>query len=192
MSQTPKKIQVIPQTTWRRLRNTPSYFFLLWRWTAWLYALIWIVSIHGQPYPSLDAHGQPYPLLATALLVVTFLQTLIVTLYAPVFQFFIPHLPRLPILRQPEQGRQSKGRTLLRRRPRPLAADEEPDILTPLARTRNPNWDIALYGIDLLICSAVTYLGGYFGSPHFGSASPFYRYCISTDLAAALTYRFRD
>ena len=80
MSQIIKTVKTIPQTASRRLRNTPSYFFLLWRWVTWLLALITLVSIKGQPLP----------LLAALLLGITFLQTLIVTLYAPVFQFFLP------------------------------------------------------------------------------------------------------
>src|SRR6266567_2705779 len=103
MSQTAKKLQVIPQTTLRRLRNTPSYFFLLWRWSAWLYAFITIVSINGQAYGAPNVHGEQFPLLATALLAVTFIQTLVVTLYAPVFHIFIPNLPGLKKVQQPGQ-----------------------------------------------------------------------------------------
>ncbi|HYL41809.1 MAG TPA: GAF domain-containing sensor histidine kinase [Ktedonobacteraceae bacterium] len=191
MSQTAKKLQAIPQTTLRRLRNTPSYFFLLWRWSAWLYALIWLVSINGQPYGT-DIRGEQFPLLATALLAVTFIQTLVVTLYAPVFHIFLPSLPGLKKVRQPgQQVRAKQWNIRRRRRSQAPTTDEETDILTPLARTRNSYWDIAIYGSDLLICSLVTYLGGYFGSPHFGTFSPFYRYGISTALAAALTYRYR-
>jgi signal transduction histidine kinase len=43
----------------------------------------------------------------------------------------------------------------------------------------------------MVICGLVTYFGGYFGVPRFGVGSPFYRYGISTALAAALTYRYR-
>ena len=55
MSQIIKTVKTIPQTASRRLRNTPSYFFLLWRWFTWLLALITLVSIHGQPLPLLAA-----------------------------------------------------------------------------------------------------------------------------------------
>lgn len=178
MSQIIKSVKTIPQTASRRLRNTPSYFFLLWRWVTWLLALITLVSIHGQPFP----------LLATLLLGITFLQSLVVTLYAPVFQFFLPDLPGRTRLLQPRQRASAKPR---RWRPRPLATDEEPNIITPLASTRNPYWDFAIYGLDVVICGVVTYYGGYFGAPHFGVGSPFYRYGISTALAAAFTYRYR-
>lgn len=182
MSRVVNTVKKIPQRASRRLRNTPSYFFLLWRWVTWLLALITLVSIGGQPLPWL----------ATLLLVITFLQTLVVTLYAPVFQLFLPDLPgRNKLL----QLRQRASRTLhlseKRWRPRPLAVDEEPDIITPLASTRNPFWDFAIYGLDVIICGMVTYYGGYFGMPHFGVGSPFYRYGISTALVAAFTYRYR-
>ena len=181
MRQSSKTLKAIPQTTLRRLRNTPSYFFLLWRWVSWLFALIWIVSIQGRP-------NLP---LATLLLVITFLQTLVVTLYAPIFKIFLPTLPGIKNMRHPGQLVVAEQRKFWQLRRRPLAADEEGDILTPLARTRNPNWDIAIYSLDVVICGMVTYFGGYFGVPHFGSSSPFYRYGISTALAAALSYRYR-
>ncbi|MGI9060848.1 MAG: GAF domain-containing sensor histidine kinase [Ktedonobacteraceae bacterium] len=181
MRQSSKTLKAIPQTTLRRLRNTPSYFFLLWRWVSWLFALIWIVSIQGRP-------NLP---LATLLLVITFLQTLVVTLYAPIFKIFLPTFPGIKNMRQPGQLVVAEQRKFWQLRRRPLAADEEGDILTPLARTRNPNWDIAIYSLDVVICGMVTYFGGYFGIPHFGSSSPFYRYGISTALAAALSYRYR-
>ncbi len=178
MSQIIKSVKTIPETASRRLRNTPSYFFLLWRWVTWLLALITLVSIHGQPLP----------LLAALLLGITFLQSLVVTLYAPVFQFFLPDLPGRNRLLQPRQRASAEPR---RWRPRPLATDEEPNIIAPLASTRNPYWDFAIYGLDVVICGVVTYYGGYFGAPHFGVGSPFYRYGISTALAAAFTYRYR-
>ncbi|TMD67948.1 MAG: sensor histidine kinase [Chloroflexi bacterium] len=182
MSQMVKTVKTIPQRASRRLRNTPSYFFLLWRWVTWLLALITLVSIHGQPVPWL----------ATLLLAIAFLQTLVITLYAPVFQIFLPDLPGLNRLLHPKllavRKQRKKGRSW---RPRPLATDEEPDLLPPLVRTRNAYWDIAIYGIDVIICGMVTYYGGYFGPPPFGVGSPFYRYGISTAFVAAFTYRYR-
>ena len=51
MSQKPKlRITAIPQATLRRLRNTPTYFFLIWRWTWWVYALAWIVLDPRYPF----------------------------------------------------------------------------------------------------------------------------------------------
>src|SRR5579863_1306335 len=187
MSKTVQVFKAIPQTTMRRFLGTPSYFFLIWRWVSWLFALIWIASEHFQPYPQL----------ATILLTITFLHTLGVTLYAPIFQFFLPGLPGLKQVRSPEHGTQHKRkagkrrRAMLRLAPRPLAADEEADILTPIASTRNLFWDIVIYGSDVVICGLAMYFGGIYGNPHFGDGSPFYRYAISTALAAALTYRYK-
>lgn len=168
----------------RRLRSTPSYFFLIWRWVSWLFALIWIASVHFQPYPQL----------ATILLTITFLHTLSVTLYAPIFQIFLPGLPGLKQARRPIQQIRSPGKSrkaMQHSGPRTLAADEEADILTPIARTRNLFWDFVIYGSDVVICGLVMYFGGIYGNPHFGDGSPFYRYAISTALAAALTYRYK-
>ena len=184
MSKTAQLFKTIPQTTMRRLRSTPSYFFLIWRWVSWLFALIWIASEHFQPYPQL----------ASFLLTITFLHTLGVTLYAPIFQIFLPRLPRLKKVRSPVQRTQQIGKQRKpanRPGPRPLAADEEADILTPIARTRNLFWDIVIYGGDVVICGLVMYFGGIYGNPHFGVGSPFYRYALSTALAAALTYRYK-
>lgn len=182
------KASVIPETTIRRLRSTPSYFFLVWRWSMWFYALISITDILLR-----IPQEQQYQTLATVLLVVTFLQTLIVTLYTPVFQIFLPHFPHLPRLSH-QKSRSAPGPfTRQANSPqRPLAADAEVDILLPLTSARNLYWDIAIYGLDVLICGLVMYYSaGPFGNPSFGDGSPFYRYGMSTALAAALAYRYR-
>ena len=182
MSQIVKTVKTIPQRASRRLRNTPSYFFLLWRWVTWLLALITLVSIHGQPLPWL----------ATLLLAITFLQTIVITLYAPVFQIFLPDFRGINKLLHPKQlAIRIQGKRGKSWRPRPPATDEELNLVPPLARMRNAYWDFAIYGIDVVICGMVTYYGGYFGMPHFGIGSPFYRYGISTAFAAAFTYRYR-
>src|SRR5215469_9125196 len=80
MSKTTGTFKAIPQATLRRLRNTPSYFFLVWRWTFWLFALIDIVTTPTLKFGPL-------------LLIVTFVQALVATLYAPVFHIFLPTLP---------------------------------------------------------------------------------------------------
>src|SRR5271154_4828409 len=77
MSKTTRTFRAIPRTTLRHLRNTPSYFFLIWRWTFWFFALINIVTT-----PTLK--------LGPLLLVITFLQALVATLYTPVFRIFLP------------------------------------------------------------------------------------------------------
>jgi signal transduction histidine kinase len=68
--------------------------------------------------------------------------------------------------------------------------DDDSITLSPLARTRNPSWDIAIYSLDVLICGLVTYYSGPIGGPPFGDGSPFYRYGLSTIFAAAMTYRY--
>src|SRR5713101_5906601 len=79
MSQKPKlRITAIPGTTLRRLRNTPTYFFLIWRWTWWVYAFAWIVL------------NPKLPRFLFVLLGITLIQTLVVTLYAPVFKLLLP------------------------------------------------------------------------------------------------------
>ncbi len=171
MSQPKRAFQAraIPNTTWRRLRSTPSYFFLVWRWSWWLYALTIIV---GNPPPNTAVTRT-----CDILLIVTLIQTLVVTLYAPVFQIL---LPRTRIFH------------LLSRRRQPLTEDGEADILAPLARTHSPYWDIAIYSLDVFICGLIVYLSGPFGvDPPFGVSSPFYRYGMSTAFAAAFAYRYR-
>ncbi len=168
MSQQKLTLQALPGTTLRRLRNTPSYFFLIWRWSMWLYALIIIL---GTNFSLFQKH------IGYILLVVTFVQTLIVTLYAPVLHIFLPKLQS--ILRLPRQRR------------RIPTEDEQVDILTSLSQTRNIYWDTIIYGIDLIICGLIMYYGGVFGDPPFGDGSVFYRYGISTVFAAGLAYRYR-
>ncbi len=169
MHQQKRTFQGIPNTTLRRLRNTPSYFFLIWRWSMWVYALIVTLG-----YPPVSTNPTFFRT-ALILLIITFLQTLIVTLYAPVFQIL---LPGMGILRR------------FRRRSRPPVEDDEIDIFTPLAQTRNRYWDIFIHGLDVLICGLALYYAGPMGDPPFGAGSPFYRYGMSTAFAAALAYRY--
>lgn len=167
--------KVILDTFLRRLRNTPGYFFLIWRWSMWLYALI--VILGSGPYYK----NSPIYTICLYLLIITLIQTLIVTLYAPIFQAFLPRINKQHILRY------------FRYKPRRAPAqDEEPNITPPLPQTRNPYWDTAIYGLDILICGFVMYYSGPFGiAPNFGVGSPFYRYGMSTAFAAAFAYRYR-
>jgi len=175
--------KAIPRTTLRHLRNTPSYFFLIWRWTFWFFALIDIVT-------------NPTLKFGPLLLGITFLQTVIATLYAPVFQIFLPRLPFFDKSQFAQQHKETLRKRQQRlvwghRRPRTLAEDEEADILTPLGRTRKPYWNLIIYGTDVLICGLATYFGGPWGTPFFGYSSPFYRYGFSAIFAAAFAYRYR-
>ena len=185
MSQKSKpRIRDIPKTTLRRLRNTPTYFFLIWRWAWWFYALAWITLSRSNPEP-----------LLLFLLGITFLQSLIVTLYAPVFKIFLPGLPwkkKSTAGARIEQRANREGRVLWgRSRPRPLAVDEEAEIPAPLARSNNLYRDFAIYGLDVIICGLVMYFSAYISSPPYGNGSPFYRYGFSTIFVAAFAYGYR-
>jgi signal transduction histidine kinase len=164
------KASAIPDATLRRLRVTPSYFFIVWRWCMWLYALVDILYIRSVMTSSVFRMG-------LVLLAVTLIQTLAVT-FVPVFQLLLPS--RMPSLFR---------RFRLKMLQEPLE-DEEMDFLKPLAQTRSL-WGIAIYALDLLICGLVTYFGGPLGFPPFGNGSPFYRYGLSTVFAAAMVYRYQ-
>src|SRR2546429_9123580 len=97
MSQSRKAFKTLSDTTLRRLRSTPSYFFLMWRWSMWFYALILVVGSHGA-YTKTAAYR-----ISIVFLFITLLQTLIVTLYAPVVQILIPHINTLPFIRRLQQ-----------------------------------------------------------------------------------------
>lgn len=165
------KASAIPDATLRRLRVTPSYFFIVWRWCMWLYALVQILYYPGPVMTS------PLFRMGLILLAVTLIQTLAVT-FVPIFQLLLPR-------RMPSLLRRFRQKVL-----QELAEDEEVDFLKPLAQTRSL-WGVAIYGLDLLICGLATYFGGSLGFPPFGDGSPFYRYGLSTILAAALAYRYR-
>jgi signal transduction histidine kinase len=164
------KASAIPDATLRRLRVTPSYFFIVWRWCMWLYALVDILYIRS-------VMTSPAFRTGLILLAVTLIQTLAVT-FVPVFQLLLPS--RMPSLFR---------RFRLEMLQEPLE-DEEMDFLKPLAQTRSL-WGVAIYGLDLLICGLVTYFGGPLGFPPFGNGSPFYRYGLSTVFAAAMVYRYQ-
>src|SRR6185312_2321670 len=144
MRQPTKTLRGVTQASLRRLRNTPTYFFLIWRWVTWLYALLVIMATHD-------------PLnLALLPLAITFIQASVVTLYAPVFQIFLPDLPLLKKLPAPgsrkEQTNRRQRRLLGSRRQQPIATDDEAEILKPLSATNNPKWDAIIYGLDVIIC----------------------------------------
>lgn len=169
----------IPQATLRRLRVIPSYFFLIWRWSMWIYALIVIIFSH----PSyVNTNSVSYTSMATFLLTVTFIETLIVTLYAPVIQILFPRLLNISA-----RYRKQEQQELQRRQ---KEEDGEAEILPPFAQTRNHHWNIAIYGMDVIVCGLVMYYSGPFSNPPFGLGSPFYRYGISTVFAAAAAFQY--
>src|SRR5438067_1286849 len=142
MSHTTKlRIGAIPQTTLRRLRNTPTYFFLIWRWTWWVYACAWIVL------------NPKLPRFLFVLLGITLVQTLVVTLYAPVFKLLLPSVGAKRS-RSPASTAQANQRRRFRWRRKtlpPIAADEELEIVPPLARSSNYYKNIPIYGLDVII-----------------------------------------
>src|SRR5215469_4172980 len=109
MSQKNKTLRRIPQTTLRRLRYTPTYFFLIWRWTWWLFAFIWIMFSPMGTTPVL-----------LLILGITFVQSLVVTLYTPVFKIFFPKLPG-----NFKRSQQERHILWARNRPRPISVDED-------------------------------------------------------------------
>ena len=175
------RIGAIPQATLRRLRNTPTYFFLIWRWTWWIYAFVWITL------------NPKHPLFLFVLLGITLVQTLVVTLYAPVFKFLLPSVGAKRS-RSPASTAQANQRRRFRWRRKtlpPIAADEELEIVPPLARSSNYYKNIAIYGLDVIICGLVTYFSAIYSYPPFGAGSPFYRYGFSTAFVAAFAFRYR-
>lgn len=178
------RARAIPDAALRRLRSTPSYFLLSWRWSMWFYALVVILFFHPDPPYYQDAHLLlNYSQIAALLLTVTLLQTLGVTLYAPVFQVLLSRILR--------REASSSSREQRARAPREPAADEEFGVLPLLGQTRSGYWNAVIYGLDTIICGLVVYFSGPFTLPPFGAGSPFYRYGLSTAIAAALVYRYR-
>ena len=179
MSQKPKiRLGAIPRTTMRRLRNIPSYFFLIWRWTWWVYALV-LISLNPK-----------HPWFVDIVLAVTLVQSLIVTLYSPVFKLLLPGKPTSEVGLAGARGKLRSWRRWLRRRSRLLGAGDELEALPPLVRSTNVYKNIALYGLDVLICGLATYFTAIYNTP-FGGGSPFYRYGFSTVFVAAFVFRYR-
>src|SRR5438270_7134158 len=101
MSQKNKTLRGIPHTTLRRLRYTPTYFFLIWRWTCWFYALVWIMVLPTGPKS-----------LLLVLLGITFIQSLLATLYTPVFKIFFPSLSLKRKKNKPKQDSLRRSRSV--------------------------------------------------------------------------------
>lgn len=173
------RASTIPQTTIRRLNVMPSYFFLIWRWSMWLYALLVIFFSHTR----YDNPNVPFYQIATLLLVITFIETLLVTLYAPVIQILLPYLGF------PKKGEKTSPR--LSRKTLHSREEDELEIIPPFAQTQNHYWNVAIYTMDIIICGLIMYYSAPFLNPPFGLGSPFYRYGLSTIFAAAATYRYR-
>jgi signal transduction histidine kinase len=165
----------IADTAPRRLLITPSYFFLIWRWSMWFYALIVILGANHTRHFNIP--------LAAILLSVTLGQTLIATIYGPVLHVLFPRLI--------QRKKQSRDTSRNRFRKRDIAHDENVDELIPFVRSHNDSWKVIIYGLDVIVCGLVMYLSAPFSDPFFGLGSFFYRYGLSTVLAAASAYGYR-
>jgi signal transduction histidine kinase len=165
----------LSDTALRRVLMTPSYVFVIWRWSMWLYALIVVLSTnHSSP------HYFNVPL-AIILFSITFGQNIVITLYTPVLVLF----PRLV-----KRKNWLRGMSRKRSRERDVAGDENVDEIIPFVRSHNRNWNVILYGLDVVICGLIMYLSAPFFDPPFGYGSIFYRYGMSTVLAAASAYGY--
>src|SRR6266568_2233200 len=89
MNATKQRLKALQNTTWRRLRITPSYFLLFWRWSTWLFALLVILFTRTEK-------ASYYSPTNVFLLIVIFLYTLLITLNTPPFQVFTPLLSKKP------------------------------------------------------------------------------------------------
>ncbi len=176
--------KTIPQSPLRQWRSTPTYFFLIWRWGTWIYALILLLTL-SNPWPNV------VPTLRICL-AITFIQVLIVTLYAPVSRILLTHLPqrRGRSARHKERNLAGSLRRARRRNRQVAAIDEDSRILSPLLNTRNTYWNISIYALDVIICGLITYFSAVNSNPPFGDGSPFYRYGLSAVLVAGFTYSY--
>lgn len=175
----------ISQSTLRHWRSTPTYFFLIWRWGTWIFALIWLLGLPQPRWPHVE-------FTLTWCLVITFVYTLVVTLYTPVLRLLLARLPRW---RKTADARalESLGRGRRRSkyaRPQLPGAKEDTRILRPLLDTRNIYGNIAIYCLDVVICGLITYFSAVNESAPFGASSPFYRYGLSAILVAGFTYGY--
>lgn len=164
MSQRKRFLKTTVQPTLRQWRQSPTYFFLIWRWGNWIYAVIWYVTLAHQM--------NDYTLLVLRVcLAISLAQSLLVTLYAPLSRLFLTRR-RKNIFPLPDH-------------------DESMRILNPLTNTRNAFWGASIYVLDVLICGALVYFGATNQYPSFGIGSPFYRYGLSAVMVASFNYSYR-
>lgn len=163
MSQRKRFLKTTVQPTLRQWRQSPTYFFLVWRWGNWFYAGIWYITLGYQM--------NAYTLFVLRVcLAVSFIQSLLVTLYAP--------LSRLLLTRRGKNARQASNN------------EETMRILNPLTNTRNAFWGASIYVLDVLICGFLVYFGATNQNPTFGIGSPFYRYGLSAVMVAGFNYGY--
>lgn len=164
----------------RRFRLDPSYFFLLYRWGAWLYAVDLIIIQNQQT----SAPGQI--LYAPALLVITFLQSAYATIYRPIIYGLIRDSSRAALRPRRMFARYLvQGPRLAYRAPfvqiQKIAENIRIKPLSPRVATRNT--EILSIILDVLVSGLVVYLSG-------GWLSPFYRYGLASILTPAYLYGF--
>ncbi len=172
------------QSTLRQWRSTPTYFFLTWRWGTWIFALISLLTLPRPLAPNVAST-------MSICLTITFIYTLFVTLYAPVWRMLISRLSRrekraTTAARSLGRGRRPSSKT----HPQLPGRQEESHILRPLLDSHNSYINIAIYCLDVIICGLVTYFSSVNQSSPFGVTSPFYRYGLSAALVAGFTYSY--
>ncbi len=164
MSQKNRFLKTTVQPTLRQWRQSPTYFFLVWRWGNWIFAVIWYVMLGYQM--------NAYTLLVLRVcLALSLVQSLVVTLYSPLSRLFLTR-------------RRGKG---IRQT---VDDDEALRILNPLTNTRNAYWGASIYILDVLICGLLVYFGATNQNPTFGIGSPFYRYGLSAVMVASFNYSY--
>lgn len=165
MSQKHRFLKTTVQPTLRQWRQSPTYFFLVWRWGNLAFALIWYLTL-----PEYTPSNVP-PVLRLCL-AIAFIQTLVVTLYAPITRLL--------------STRRSKRQRALQ-----IPDEEETSrIFNPLTPTRNAYWGASIYVLDVLICGLLAYFSAVNENPSFGIGSPFYRYGLSAVMVASFNYSY--
>ncbi len=186
MSRKNRRFKDIPQMGLHHWRSTSTYFFLIWRWGNWLFALIWLITL-PEPQPP---NVRPTVLLCVVL---TFFYSLIVTLYTPVSYLLrtgFPYWRRKRVNHSTESL--ARGKHLTKRdQPRLPGRSDETGILRPLLDTRNSHVNLAIYVFDVIFCGLITYYSAVNQSAPFGASSPFYRYGLSAVLVAGFSYGYR-
>lgn len=172
MSREDSIFKAIPQSTLRQWRSTPTYFFLIWRWGTWIFALVRLITLT----PPID---QQFAWTLRIGLIFSFIYTLVVTLYTPI--------TRVLTLRQSRKRKASRARKTRRRLP---GSQDGNSILRPLLDTRNVYLNAAIYCLDVVICGLLTYFCAVDQGVPFGASSPFYRYGLSAVLVAGFTYGY--
>jgi signal transduction histidine kinase len=186
MSQKSNLFKMLPQATLRQWRSTPTYFFLIWRWGNWVFALVWMLSIPAQ-------YAEPHVLAVLRLcLLCSFFYTLAVTLYNPVSSILIARFSRQQVQKRPGSRERLKRRLTRNHYVSPPlpGSKEETTIFRPLMDLNHKYLNISIYCLDVIICGSLTYFSAVNSSPQFGDGSPFYRYGLSAVLVAGFTYSY--